>query len=330
MRAALLEGVRRLRVVDDLEAGEPGAGEMRVAVGRAGLCGSDVHVWSTGAFVPEFPVVPGHEVVGAIEAVGPGIEPGRLGQRVVLDSRVPCGECAECAARRYQRCRAIGFLGEVRPGGFAESVCVPADRVWPVPEGLPDAVAVLAEPAAVVLHAWRRLCAVAGTPERVLVLGGGAIGVLQALVIGADAEVVLIEPAAARRDLAARVTGRRVEPAVESETYPVVVDCAGFAGSLGVAAGATRPGGTIACVALHHGPEQIDLNQFVADEQVVVASHVFADEMPETLELLRVRQKEFAAAAAEPIGLAALPAAVEAAAAGRAEWVKLTIDPRLP
>lgn len=319
MIGAVLAGPRDLRV-RELPDPEPGFGRVRVRVARAGLCGSDVHVWKTGEFVTRFPVVPGHEVTGVVETVGEGCE-HLAARRVVLDSRIPCRNCAECLKGRFQRCSQLGFLGEVCNGGFAQSVVVPGEGLWTIPDGLPFEVAVLAEPTAVALHAWVRLGLVAGDVERVAILGAGPIGVLQALVIPESIGILIVEPNPERAEDARRVTGR---PVVGPDAWPAgadgfdaYIDCAGASGSIATAAAMVRPGGTVVAVALHHLPEEIDTNAVIAREIVMTSAHVFADEMPATLELLRVQAERFAPVVNRTARLDELPSLVAAAADGR-------------
>jgi (R,R)-butanediol dehydrogenase/meso-butanediol dehydrogenase/diacetyl reductase len=313
---------------------EPVAGEVLVRVARAGLCGSDLHVYRTGDFVSGFPVVPGHEVVGTVVGEGPGTR-GYLGRRVALDSRVPCGWCPWCAAGRYQRCEAIGFLGEVRGGGFGELIAVPVSRIFPMPDELPFEIAVLAEPTAVVLHAWRRALRAVETHRGAgldaVVLGAGPVGVLTALAAPDDVHLVLVESSPARAELARRLTYREV---VEAERldhlangFDLAFDCAGAEGSIGRLASLIRPGGVVTAVALHHAPDALDVNTLVGREVTVTGTHVFDDEMPDALELLAARGPAFAPVVDRVVGLADLPALVAAAADGRAEHLKLAVDP---
>lgn len=88
-----------------------------------------------------------------------------------------------------------------------------------------------------------------------------------------------------------------------------------------------RPGGTVAAVALHHYPEELDTNAVIAREIVMTGAHVFADEMPETLELLRMQTGRFAPVVNRTVGLEELPALVAAAADGRQEHLKLAVAP---
>lgn len=334
MKACVLHGVRDLRFEAVAPDPVPVAGEVVVRVARAGLCGSDLHVFRTGDFIASFPVVPGHEVVGTVVGEGPGTH-GYLGRRVALDSRVPCGWCPWCAAARYQRCEAIGFLGEVRGGGFGELIAVPVSRIYPMPDELPFEEAVLAEPTAVVLHAWRRALraveAHRGSGLDGVILGAGPVGVLTALAAPDDVNLVLVEANRARAELARLLTGRDVVEADRldhlANGFELAFDCAGAEGSIGRLASLIRPGGVVTAVALHHAPDALDVNTLVGREVTVTGTHVFDDEMPQAIELLAERGPLFAPVVDRVTSLAELPELMAMAADGRAEHLKLVIDP---
>lgn len=328
----MLHGVRDLRFEASASAPASAPDEVLVRVARAGLCGSDLHVWRTGDFITTFPVVPGHEVVGTVVSSAGDAAADLVGRRVVLDSRVPCGRCRWCHAGHDQRCASIGFLGEVRGGGFGELVAIPADRCWTLPDRLPFDVAVLAEPTAVVLHAWARVKRAAqAEPDRVAVLGGGPVGVLLSLLVPTGVETVIVEPNPARAEQAAAITGHRVVAPEEAGTlaggFDAVFDCAGAMGMIGRAAELARPGGIVGAVALHHAPEPIDVNSLVAREVTLLGSHVFDDEMPAALEILAERPDVFGRVVDRTASLEELPALVEAAASGGAAHLKLAVDP---
>ena len=336
MRAAVLHGSRDLRFDAAAPDPVPAPGEVLVRVARAGLCGSDLHVWRTGEFIATFPVVPGHEVVGTVVAVGDDVDPAFAGRRLALDSRVPCGTCAWCIAGMPQRCPEIGFLGEVRDGGFAELVAVPAERTWEIPDGLAFEVAVLAEPVAVVLHALARArrvleAHVDASAFRAAILGAGPVGVLQALVLPSGSEAVLVEPNPDRASAARRITGRPVvTPDAEGAlagVFDAVFDCAGAAGSLGRAAALARPGGVVVAVALHHRPDELDVNALVAREVTLTGTHVFEGELPEALGMLTAWPDRFAPVVDRAATIEELPALVAAAADGRATHQKLVVAP---
>ena len=322
-RALRLLGARDVCVMD-VERSVPDA-FLGVQVEFAGVCGSDLHVYRTGEFVSSFPVTPGHEVVGLVVSPADGF---REGDRVVADSRVPCGTCSQCSAGAAQRCPDLGFLGEVSDGGFAEHLAIRPSRVFRVPAGLSSRVAVLAEPTAVVLHARKRAQSAAERSEVVTVLGAGPIGALQALVLADATDLVLVEPDPTRRALVAALTGREVvADGSELRRADVVFDCAGFPGSLQGALALVRPGGVVIAVALHHGHEAIDANGLVAAEATIVGSHVFADEMADALALLATQPERFAGVVTDSVSLDELPRALDAAAEGRHRGLKIIVDP---
>lgn len=100
MRAVRLHGIGRLTVEDVAPPPDPGAGEVKVKVLAAGICGSDLHNFRHGLWLSRVPVTPGHEFMGEIVAVGAGVANVKIGDRIVADSRAPCGRCDQCASGR--------------------------------------------------------------------------------------------------------------------------------------------------------------------------------------------------------------------------------------
>jgi threonine dehydrogenase-like Zn-dependent dehydrogenase len=257
MRAALIRGRGKIEA-GELERPEPGPGEVRVRVLACGLCGSDLHLFGAG-FLPEGHV-PGHEIAGAIDALGPGVRGLERGARVAVEPLRSCGACARCAEGRDAICREGKVLGVHLPGGFAEHVVVPAQRAWRVPDDLPGPVAALAEPVAVAVHGVRRGALESG--QRVLVLGAGNVGLLTLVAarrLGAG-EVWISARHAHQAELARGLGADRVLR--EEEASPlglaalgasadidlVVETVGGGADTLRAACHAIRPGGTISVV----------------------------------------------------------------------------------
>ncbi|MCH9053001.1 MAG: alcohol dehydrogenase catalytic domain-containing protein, partial [Proteobacteria bacterium] len=119
----------------------PGHGEVTIAVRKAGICGTDYHIFAwdrwSAARVPT-PMVIGHECVGHIVATGPGVAPLIEGQRVSVECHIACGHCVHCRTGNTHICENVRIIGIDRPGCFAEAVTVPAANVWPVPDAIPD------------------------------------------------------------------------------------------------------------------------------------------------------------------------------------------------
>src|SRR4051812_8045791 len=211
-KAVFYEGNRTFR----LGAGEavtPAAGEVRLDVAFCGVCGTDVHI-AHGAMDQrvQVPQVIGHEMSGTIGELGAGVEGFSLGDAVVvrpLDSR---GETP--ADRGFSHIsRNLKFLGIDTPGAFQQSWTVPAFTLHRLPPGIDLKLAALTEPLAVACHDVRR--AALATGETAVVLGGGPIGLLIALVARHDGANVLLGEINPERIEFAQALGFDARPAPE-------------------------------------------------------------------------------------------------------------------
>ncbi|HDS3783925.1 TPA: Zn-dependent oxidoreductase [Enterobacter ludwigii] len=133
-------------VIEDRPLPEPAAGEVRVNVKLAGICGSDSHIYRGHNPFARYPRVIGHEFFGEIDAVGEGVDPARLGERVSVDPVISCGHCYPCSVGKPNVCTSLVVLGVHRDGGFSEYAVVPAKNAWVVPDAIPDKHAVMIEP----------------------------------------------------------------------------------------------------------------------------------------------------------------------------------------
>jgi D-arabinitol dehydrogenase (NADP+) len=186
--------------ISEVPTPEPLPGEVRVRVERAGVCGTDLHIHD-GTFFARFPLIPGHEVVGIVEAVGEGVTELSLGERVVINGNSACGACDFCAEGRPLQCQNLSALGVTGPGGFAEAMVSRAGLCVPVGDLSPE-VAVFAEPAACATHGMEVLAPRPGTTG--LVLGSGPTGLLlaQLLMHNGAAEVTVAAPTRFKLDIA--------------------------------------------------------------------------------------------------------------------------------
>lgn len=328
-RAVRLEGPRQLHV-GAVPRREPRGDEVVVRVAHAGICGSDLHVYETGAYVPRFPVSPGHEVSGRVAATGPEAGDLAVGTPVVLDSRVPCGDCDWCRVGEMQRCRRLGFLGEVCDGGFAETVLVPRTAVFPLPVGLPLRVAALAEPCAVAVHGVDRALAASEGARTALVVGLGPLGVLATLVLQERGlQVAGVEADECRRIAAGRVVAMPIVAAgtAQQEQYDLVVDTAGFTGSLDACLERARSGGTVLALALHRAPEVIAANEVVERELTLLGAHVFRDEMAAAIALLAAQPARFAPLVTSEVPLEGVEEAYRSLLAGGSGQLKIVVTP---
>jgi len=281
MRAAFCRAPGSL-VVEEVAAPEPRAGDVVVRVRACGICGSDLHWYHGHAPVPS--VCPGHEVAGEVAAVGAGVTQLREGDRVAIEGIASCGECASCRTGAYQRCPRVRIVGVQRAGGLADLMRAPARHCFRVPDGMPWPTAALTEPLAVGVHAVRLAGLASG--QRVLVLGGGTIGLLAAVAArAAGAEVVLTarrpqQKAAALALGAARVlddtdAGGLHEEAARAPIDLVIETVGGAADTLGVATAAVRPGGTVVVLGVFTQPPTLPPIGFLLKEIRVIGSFVY-------------------------------------------------------
>ena len=263
---ALTVGTRELPVVGDRD--------VLIDVQWAGICGSDLHVLRSGDWVAYWPATLGHEVVGRVRTSRhPDLEPG---DRVVADSRIPT-QMVDGQWRSDRLAKDMQWLGEARPGGFAHAMVLPGDSVFRVPGHLDSVDAVLAEPLAVVMCAVDQVAVEA--PAGVLVLGYGPIGALAHADMSRrwpQARFTVVEPNAQRAALA-HVQGARVVTSVGDDVFEVVVDAAGYPGSLTAAVEAADHGAAVLLIALAHAPSTLLPSTIVERSLRIVGSVGFDD-----------------------------------------------------
>ena len=173
MLSVVVEQPNRM-AVQERDRPEPAAGEVRVRVRYAGICGSDLHIFHGHNPFVSYPRIIGHEFVGRIEALGAGVNPARLGERVAVDPVVSCGHCHACSIGRRNVCRNLQVIGVHRDGGFSEYVCVPAVNAYVVPDNVPEASASIIEPFAVAANVTSRTGVLPS--DVALVYGAGPVG----------------------------------------------------------------------------------------------------------------------------------------------------------
>jgi L-iditol 2-dehydrogenase len=239
--------------VEDVDEPRAGPGELLVRMRACGICGSDLMDWYQARRAP---VVLGHEPVGEI-VEGNGRLPA--GERVFVHHHVPCGDCPRCRSGHETLCETFRRT-RIVPGGLAELFVVPAENAsgdtLPLPDSLGDDEATLVEPLACVLRGQR--LAHVGAGSRVLVVGGGQIGLLTAQAaraLGAG-DVAIAEPLPERRAIAERIGVAAVEPT------PVAIPF--------------RPDVVVVCVS---APDAFELAVAVVDEGGVV--QLFAPPAPD-------------------------------------------------
>lgn len=185
--------------VREVEPPVAGTGEVVVDVLRAGVCGTDMEFFSGHMQYlhdgnAEFPLRIGHEWMGRVSSVGPGVDESWIGRRVTGDTMLGCRSCARCADGRQHVCAhrtELGIRGG-RAGALAEQVAIPVTALLPLPDSVDDTLGALVEPGGNAVRAVRGAALRRG--DRVLVMGAGTIGLLVAMFARAErAEVHLLE-----------------------------------------------------------------------------------------------------------------------------------------
>ena len=298
MAAAVLRGPGRVEVTE-VPVPPVGAGDVLVAVGLCGVCGSDLHLALDGWGRPGSWL--GHEWTGRIAAVGDDVTAWQVGDRVVVGPTPRCGTCAMCQAGRPSLCADRDTPGTgLEQGGFATYKVAAADELLALPEGLDERAAALAEPLAVALHGIHQ--SGIGPGQSAMVFGAGPIGALTIAALrarGIDA-VTCVEPGERRRALAEAVGATAVrrpdELVVPSIAEPglvvdgavdVVLECSGKASAMEAGLAQLVRGGTLVLVGAGIEPPRFDPNRILLNELVITGAFTYDEGgFPQALNLL--------------------------------------------
>lgn len=333
MRAVRLHDVRDLRFEEIAAPVAPGPGSVLLTVEAAGICGSDLHNFSTGQWISRKPSVAGHEFCGRIAALGEGVTGFTIGQPVVADFRFWCGECAQCRDGHQNACERMGFVGEVCDGGFAEQVALPARLVLPRPDSMDPRAAAMSEPLAVALHAIAKVRPDPGAA--VLVVGCGTIGGLCALILSHrhTGPLLLADRNTTRAAMVAQATGGTVvdltadaiAAATAGRPLRYAIDATGSIAALRQVLDVIGPNSTIGLVGISHGTLDLDPNHLVEREIQLVGCHAFRDELPDAIALADELSDQLLGLIDAEIALEAVPAAFTRLLAGDVKGLKTII-----
>ena len=254
-----IHAARDLRL-EQLDTPALGPHDVRLRLGAAGICGSDLHYWQhgrVGAFEVREPLIPGHEASGVVQAVGSAVTRVAPGDRVAINPSHPCGHCNYCRSGRGNLCRKMFFLGSASvfphaQGLFRDDFVMGEAQLTPITEtdiGLGEIAC--AEPLSIGLHALHRAGPVLG--ETVFITGGGTIGcmtVLAARLAGA-ARIVVGDVMDRPLTMAQRVGADDIlrtdqTPLTQlADLADVAIECAGHPAALATCLAAVRRGGRV-------------------------------------------------------------------------------------
>jgi L-iditol 2-dehydrogenase len=179
MKAALLTGIRQFEIREMPDPILTNETDVLIRVKTVGVCGSDIHYYTTGRIgsqIVDYPSIVGHEASGIIEQVGKKVKRFQPGDRIAIDPALSCGRCDQCKAGREHTCRKLLFLGcpKQLEGCLCEYIVLPQRCCYPIRRSMTFDEATLSEPLAVGLYSVERSMPVAGS--NVAILGVGPIG----------------------------------------------------------------------------------------------------------------------------------------------------------
>ena len=289
MKAVVYDAPKQYSV-REVPTPEPGPGEVRIKVHQVGVCGTDVHIHH-GDFGAVFPLTPGHELVGTIDALGEGTGRFAVGEQVTVNPNVYCGRCDYCLAGRLILCSDMKGLGSNFPGFFAEYATVREDLVFSV-EGIHPDTAVFTEPAACAMHGLETLQIRPGATA--LVLGAGPTGLLLAQLIrsGGAASVTVAAPTPFKLDTAKALgvdqtilidradmeaNRARLLDASGADGYDYVVEATGSTEIGNICVPLTRNGGTVLVYGVTRADETVSFHPFDVFRREITIKGSFAE-----------------------------------------------------
>jgi L-iditol 2-dehydrogenase len=179
VKAALLTGIGKFEIKQVQEPQNIGDSDVLIRINTVGVCGSDIHYYTTGRIgsaVVQFPFIIGHEAAGIVEKVGKKVTRVKPGQKVAIDPAVSCGQCDQCLAGREHTCRELLFLGSPKQldGCLQEYIEHPEKYCFPVQDSTTFEQATLSEPLAIGVYSVER--SHLPSNANIAILGAGPIG----------------------------------------------------------------------------------------------------------------------------------------------------------
>jgi len=229
--------------------------ELLISVEACGICGTDIHIFD-GSANSTPPVILGHEYTGTVEDVGKSVTRFRIGDRVVVDPNITCGQCYYCRRGQSNLCENLTALGVHIDGGFAEYSVVPEIQLYRLPDNISFEWGCFIEPLSCSIHGVDLIDIKMG--DTVVILGAGAVGlmIMQLAHLSGAGKIIVIEPIKKRREIARMLkadividpTEENVRDITMKNSYDgadVVMECAGSPQTARLAFDLVRRGGRI-------------------------------------------------------------------------------------
>ena len=292
-------------VIREAPVPEPGPREILLKVEYVGMCGSDIHGFEFGPYIP--PKDPnqeiglGHEVAGEVAKVGSEVTRFEVGDKVLIEPGVPDGSCGYCREGRYNICPGVDFMA-TQPnyrGALCQYMTHPEDWTYHVPEGMSVMEAALVEPAAVGIHA--ALLGGARLGSHIAILGCGTIGLmtLQACLFLGASDITVVDVVSSKLKLAQRLGAREAINARDTDAVEylrsaerlgdhgvdLVFECGGSARLVRQAVDLVARGGKVVVVGTQSEPVPIDFLK-INREVTIQTSFRYCNNFPQTIEAI--------------------------------------------
>lgn len=337
MKALILEGPGRGRV-GEAPRPVPRADEVVVRVRSTGICGTDVHAYCGEMPFFRYPGIPGHENAGEVVEVGSGVAHVGVGDRVVVDPAVACGECHVCRKGRWNCCPRVQCIGVHRPGSFAEYLLAPATNVYRLPDAIAMDMGACAEPLSIGLQAVTR--GRVGAGDWVAIVGAGTIGLCVLQMARAKGARVAVSDSIPMRLHLARELGAELAVDIGRDDYggaladwtdgrgpDVVIEAVGTAATVRHAFDLAAPSGRVVILGIVSGDVAIPGDLLVRKELDVFGSRMNARLFPEVLRLIESGAVDPRPLVTHTFGLDDAVSALELARARPDEAIKILLKP---
>ena len=339
MKCVAIKGVKEFEIVD-IKGPAIDHENVIVEVKKSGICGSDIHYWVAGE--PRG-LVMGHEFSGIVKDPGSRVDL-KIGDRVTGLPISPCGNCKACLSGNPQYCpstwtNAVG-LSLTNPGALTKKIKVRADMIMKLPESVSDEEGAMVEPTAVGLHAIHLADIKVG--EKVLVIGGGIIGLVCAMFAKMEGAsyVALSETNKKRGEKAVKLgvadewfdakDTKMVENLVTKTNggFDVVIECCGNSPAVGTSLMTVEPGGTVVLVGVSLGTVTIPTIVGVMKELTIRGAIGYTKEEFQTcIDLMAEKKIDVLKFIDDIVGLKDVQTSYERLTSGTDDAVKILVDP---
>ena len=267
-------------VFQEVEIPAVGANQVKLAIKKIGVCGSDIHVYHGEHPYTQFPVVQGHEIAAEVIEIGANVSSVQVGTNVTVQPQVVCGSCFPCQNGMYHVCEDLKVMGFQTTGLASEYFVIDEDKLTVLPDGLSFDEGAMIEPLAVAVHAVKRVSAIHN--KNVLVIGGGPIGNLVAQTAKAygASKVVVSELSETRLAMAKEVGLEVIDGKNEDlqegiskhfgmQKADIIFECVGSSFTVANAINIARKGSTVVIVGVVSNLTEINMG-FVQDHELQI------------------------------------------------------------